>query len=132
MPTAKRKGGLGVGSSENPEVNPAVLDWVKSSTPSTPTVTNKRRKDQARVRVKYDMPEELKRAIEEEAALEGIDTSASQFAAFLLAWAMKEYRAGNAEIHETIKNSLTLARSLRFTSNLDIPDAWLEALERGQ
>jgi len=105
QPKGDRVGGLGI--------DPGVKDWYKD---------RKQLRDRARVRVKYDLPPSLKKAIEDEAA--GWETSASQFAAFLLAWAMHEYHAKNEGLRQAIRKAQTPAKALRFVNDLEIPDEW--------
>jgi len=111
------KGGL--------RIDPEVQRWQETAAPNVAAMTAKQRKDRERVRVKYDFAPDLKAAIETAAKAE--DTSASQLAAFLLAWAMKEYHAGNTEIGAAIRAARTMARTPHFAYNIDAPDEWLHA-----
>lgn len=90
--------------------------------------SRKQQRDRARVRVKYDLPPALKEAIEAAARAPEVDTSASQFAAFLLAWAMKAYQDADTTLQEAVSNARGTARTLRFSNNLEIPPQWLEEL----
>jgi hypothetical protein len=114
MATNGRVGGL--------RVDPAVQDWQRSAATNRAALTKKQRKDRARVRVKYDMPPELKERIE--AAAEHERTSASQFAAFLLIWAMEQYEdqgsQTGAALRDLVFEAKELSRSLRFEWNLKL------------
>lgn len=85
-------------------------------------MTKKQRADRVRVRVKYDIDPELKRVIEVEARRQG--TSASQLAAFLLAFSVTEARKGNAEIRQALAEGRSPSNNMRFDWNLDAPEAW--------
>jgi hypothetical protein len=114
MEKARRRGGV--------NVDPKVGEWQNGAATNLAALTAKQRKDRERVRVKYDLPPELKADIEAEA--KGWGTSASQLAAFLLAWAMKEYHARNDGLRQAVREARTPAKALRFTHDLEIPDEW--------
>lgn len=103
------------------KVDPAVLDWQRSAATNAAALTKKQRQDRKRVRVKYDVSEELKRRIEEAAKAEG--TSASQLAAFLLEWVMGQYEDEGsevgAELRELVDGAKVPSRSMRIEWNLD-------------
>jgi len=114
-PKAERQGGI--------RVDPGVAAWQEEAATNVAALTKKQRQDKERVRVKYDLPPMLKADIEAEA--EGWGTSSSQFASFLLAWAMHEYHAHNGGLREAIKEAKRPCKKvLRFANNLDIPDEW--------
>jgi hypothetical protein len=113
-----RKGGL--------RVDPAVQEWQEKAVTNVAALTRKQRYDRARVRVKLDVPAEVKAALEEHAG--ELETSGSQLAAFLLAWAMAELREGNRELAEAIERSKVWARALRFKFDLD-PSEFLQIEE---
>jgi len=103
-------------------LDPAVVDWQKTAATNTAALTSKQRKDRQRVRVKYDLPEELKTRIEEAAQANG--TSASQLAAFLLTFAIREYEAETDQgqtLREAVEESKEPSRSMRFAWNLRLP-----------
>jgi len=103
-------------------VDPAVQDWQRSAATNRAALTKKQRKDRERVRVKYDVPAELKQRIEDAAASER--TSSSQLAAFLLQWAMEQYEdqdsATGAALREMVFDAKEMSRSLRFEWNLNM------------
>lgn len=103
-------------------VDPAVRDWQQSAATNRAALTKKQRKDRERIRVKYDMPPELKERIETAAASER--TSSSQLAAFLLLWAMDQYEdrdsATGAALREMVFDAKEVSRSLRFEWNLNL------------
>jgi len=110
----QRKGGT--------NIDPDLAKWQKEAAENRAALSRKQVKDRARVRVKYDLPPLLKTAIEAEA--KGWGTSASQLAAFLLAWAMREYNAHNDGLRQAIREARTPTKTLRFTYDLAIPDEW--------
>lgn len=112
---AKRQGGL--------QIDPAVAQWQEEAAQNLAALSKKQRRDRDRVRVKYDVLPEMKTAIEAEA--KQIDTSASQFAAFLLAWALREYAAGNVDLRQGLRDAKMTARTLKFAYNLTIPEGWV-------
>lgn len=112
---AKRQGGL--------QIDPAVAKWQEEAVENLAALSKKQRRDRERVRVKYDILPEMKLAIETEAKL--VDTSASQLAAFLLAWALKEYAAGNSDLRQAVRDARMAARTLKFSYNLTIPEGWV-------
>lgn len=111
----ERKGGV--------RIDPAVTQWQDAAALNVASLTAKQRKDRERVRVKYDLAPELKAAVELGAEREA--TSASQFAAFLLAWGVREYHAGNAEMRSALDDGKTPSRTPHFAKNLDAPAGWL-------
>ncbi len=77
-------------------------------------------REAARTTAKYDLPGPwLKEAVAE--AAEELGTSASQFAAFLLAWGMRMYMRRDAALMEQIAQHRRWTRSLRFEYDLDVP-----------
>ena len=118
---ARRQGGL--------QIDPAVAKWQDTAALNLAALSKKQRRDRERVRVKYDILPEMKAAIEAEA--KEIDTSASQVAAFLLAWALKEYAAGNADLRQAVRDAMMTARTLKFAHNLTIPEEWMKTASDG-
>jgi len=112
----ERKGGVGI--------DPAVAQWQAEAATNLAALTAKQRKDRQRVRVKYDLDPAQKAAVETAARTE--ETSASQLAAFLLAFALREYHAGNAELRSALDAGKTPSRTPHFARNLDAPSAWTE------
>lgn len=113
-----RVGGLG-----KVQVDPAVASMLREAEINRAALTKKQRADRKRIRVIYDLTPELKAAIEAEAKRQG--TSASQLAAFLLAFAVREARAGNEEISTALRDGKTPSRTMKFEWNLDAPEGWL-------
>lgn len=111
----KRRGGLS-------GADPKIKEWQKRAATNVAALTAKQRRDRERVRVKYDMPRELKEKIEEAAKAEG--TSASQFAVFLLDWIMNRWEAGEDQneiglrVWELMQEHKVPSRSMRFEWNL--------------
>jgi len=105
----QRQGGM--------SIDPGVKQWVREAPPNLAALTAKQRQDRARVRVKYDLKPELKAAIEQ--AAEAEETSSSQLAGFLLSWAMRAYRAGDAELRAALKAGKSPARTPRVSYNLE-------------
>lgn len=114
-----RVGGLG-----KVQVDPAVASMLREAAINQAALTGKQRRDSKRIRVIYDLTPELKAAIETEAKRQG--TSASQLAAFLLTYAVREAKAGNAEIKEALRDGKTASRTMKFEWNLDAPENWSE------
>jgi len=112
-----------VGGLAKANVDPAVADWLKDAQTNKAAMTKAQKRDRKRVRVKYDLNPELKAAIESEAKRQA--TSASQLAAFLLAYAVKEARSGNAEIREALAVGKSQSATMRFSWNLDAPESWI-------
>ncbi len=104
------------------KLDPEVVAWQKQAAENPSTLTKKQKKDRVRVRVKYDLPKEVKEQIETVAKEEG--TSASQLAAYLLVWAMEiwadEKGAGKA-LRQQVFESKEPSRSMRFAWNLRLP-----------
>lgn len=104
-------------------VDPAVAAFQRSAATNVSALSRKQLADRARVRVKADLPVEVKQAVAAEAAR--LETSESQVVAFLLAWALHELRAGNPELAEALETARVYSRALRFLYDLPIPDAFL-------
>ena len=115
---ANRVGGLG-----KVAVDPAVASMLKGAAVNTAALTKKQRRDRKRVHVMYDLKPETKRAIVETARKQG--TSASQLAAFLLEFGVKELCAGNPELAAALRDGKSASRTMKFSWNLDAPDDWL-------
>ncbi len=99
-------------------IDPAVAEWQKTAATNPAALTKKQRQDRQRVRVKYDLPPELKDWIEAVAKETG--TSASQLAAFLLTWAMGHW-GEETGLREAVEESKEPSRSMRFQWNLRLP-----------
>lgn len=108
-----RIGGLGQ------VVDPAVADWQERAALNAASLTAKQRKDRERVVAKYDLPDWLKSQVEAEALEE--ETSASQLAAFLIAWALRDLRQKDKQIVDALFEAKRPSRSLRFGSLVEIP-----------
>jgi len=104
-------------------VDPAVAAFQQSAATNVAALSRKQLADRARVRVKADLPVEVKQAVAAEAAR--LETSESQVVAFLLAWALHELRTGNTELVEALETARVYSRALRFLYDLQIPDAFL-------
>lgn len=113
-----------VGGLAKTNVDPAVADWLKDAQLNKAALTKKQKNDRKRLRVIYDLAPELKAAIEAEAKRQG--TSASQLAAFLLTFAVREARAGNAEIKAALLDGKRPSKTMKFDWNLDAPEIWSE------
>ena len=117
--TAKgeRKGGL--------RVDPSVAEWQQGAATNVAALTKKERRDRERVRVKADLPVEVKRAVAQVA-----EEAESQLVAFLVAWGLKRLRDGDRELVDALAGAKTWAKALRFKHDLSIPDDWLEEGEK--
>jgi hypothetical protein len=104
-------------------IDPAVEAFQRGAATNTAALSRKQLADRARVRVKADLPAEVKQAVAAEA--ERLETSESQVVAFLLAWALHELQAGSAELVEALETARVHSRALRFLYDLQIPDAFL-------
>ena len=109
MADEERKGGLG-------KLDPAVVAFQKKGAANPAAQTKKQKKDAKRVRVKLDVPEELKRRLTEAAAAE--ETSLSQLAGFLLDRAMGQYETDEA-LRDAIFEAKVPSRSMKIRWNLE-------------
>lgn len=106
----ERKGGL--------NVDPAVLSWQKAAATNKAALSKKQRADRKRVRVKYDLPPDLKDEIT--AIAEAQESSASQVAGWLLRWAVGQWRAEDeGPMHQALFEAKRPSRSLRFRWDID-------------
>lgn len=119
---SKREGGLDGG-------DPDVKAWLDEAAENRSALTEKQRRDRERVRGRYDMPRWLKEAVDE--AADVYETSASQMAATLLAWALKDLNEGDGELRKVIEGNRALSRSLRFRYDLEIPSSLENATRNG-
>jgi hypothetical protein len=95
--------------------DPAVIDFKKKAAQNKRVVLSaKQVRDRARARVKYDLPPQIKAAVEQAAALRG--TSASQMAGWLLLYALLY-----CPTHAPRKPS----HSPFFDWNLELPEDWM-------
>lgn len=123
MGSDERKGGI-----KRAGVDPMVEAWQKKAAENTAALSQRQRSDRNRVRVKYDMPESLKETVT--AIGDRWDTSASQAAQMLLAWAVIQLAAGRApELLEAVEAGREVSRTPRFEWNIEIPDAWHNVFE---
>jgi hypothetical protein len=112
MTTLQRAGGL--------KLDPAVAQWQKKAMTNMGAQTRKQRSDRVRVRVKYDLAPELKGCIEAEA--KRVHTSASQMAAFLLAYAV--HHLGDEELATALQGGTSPSSTMKFEFNLEAPEEW--------
>jgi hypothetical protein len=120
MAKPQRIGGL--------HVDPAVSDFQKNAAPNLAALTRKQRADRLRVRVKYDLPPAMKEAVEEGARQ--VDTSASQFAMFLLGFALDQLPK-NSNLRKVLHDAKVTTHSIRFSYNLELPDSWPACSDKG-
>ena len=109
------------------KVDPAVRAFQKNAATNGAALTAKQRRERKRVRVNFDVPPEVKAALEKVADAEHEDTSMAQAAAVLLAWGLAAYIAGQAEARALFDDH-TLARTPRFAWNIAISKRLLETL----
>ena len=110
--------------------DPDAENWVREAAENPAALSKKQKRDRARIRVKYDLDPALKIAIEKIANADHEDTSASQAAALLLAWAVQAYSAGDAQLHETFQTQKMPSRTPKFAWNIEIPDDWARKIEQ--
>jgi len=123
MGSSKRVGGL--------RVDPETKAWMDDAAENTSALTKKQKKDRQRVRLRIDCERYpwLKDAIE--AAAEHHDTSASQMAAFLMAWGLRLWMQSDAELIDELLSNLKPSKTLRFDRNLDMPREVARAIRAG-
>jgi len=93
------------------QVDPGVAEaFGRSAARNRAAETPKQARDRKRVYQRVDMPAWLKGKLF--AAAEGEDVSASQWSAFLLAWAMERWRRGDEGLRTAVAENKTLTRSL--------------------
>lgn len=96
---------------------------IESITGLTPAATYQQRKaqaDQERVRLRVDVPAWLKASIEAESKSARI--SMSQLGAFLLAYALKAYKAGDPDLVAMLEGAKYDITHLRWSHGLDLSD----------
>jgi hypothetical protein len=125
MADRKRHGGL----KRTTGIDPAVQKWREDAATNPAALSAKQRRERQRVRVNFDIPEDLKAALTHISDRDQEDTSLSQAAALLLGWAMKEYLEGNQEIHTAFREAKSPARTPKFAWNLDMPESWASVWE---
>ena len=123
-----RVSGLGV-RMNGVSVDPAVNELLKNAVENKAALTAKQRRDRKRQKVTYDMDPAVQSALQHAAKRE--DTSSSQLAMLLLAFALHAY-ANKDEALLAALDTKTPARTPRFSWNLDIPNGWLETIENMQ
>jgi len=89
-------------------------------------LTKKQRRDRQRTRALYDVAPVVKNVVDLVAKRE--DTSASQIGEVLLAYGLRAYLRGDAELQDAMSRRET-SKTLRFSWNLRMPDEWMLALE---
>ncbi len=108
-------------------------EWLKKASSNPGALTAKQRRERQRVRVMYDLPPEVKQAIERVAVEQ--KTSASQAAALLLTWALLQYVGrGMAarEIDDAFYEGHEPSRTPRFEWNVEIPEDWIAIIRERQ
>jgi len=104
------------------QLDPAVLDALNAGAArNQAALTEQQKRDQQRISLRLDCPQWLKTEAERLAA--GEQVTVSQFADFLLAWAMAEYRNRNADLLAAIDENRYPTRSLRAKYGL-APDGF--------
>ena len=117
----ERKGGL--------KVDPAVQAFRQQAAVNPATVTRKQKKDRARTRIHVDVDAALKGALEQIAGIERADTSLSQVCEVLLAYGLRAYAEGKAEVVDAFYEGRSPARTPRFGWNVEIPEGWFAEIE---
>lgn len=79
------------------------------------------KRDAERVRGRYDMPAWLKDEVD--AAAKRYETSSSQLAAVLLAWALRDLNDQHPGLVDAIVSNREQSKSLRFRYDLRIPSS---------
>ena len=121
----KRVGGFGMKGSADPE---ALAQLRDSAVPNLAAMTAKQKRDRKRKRVMYDIDPVIKGVVQHLARRE--DTSASQLAEMLVAYALRAYLRGDAELQDALAiETRSQSKTLRFSWNLTIPEEWMLALE---
>lgn len=113
MTDKKREGGMPGG------VDHDVKRWAEDAAENVSALTEKQKRDRARVRGRYDIPAWLKAEVDK--AAKRYETSASQLAMLLLAWGLKDLKGGNRELLSAIQDHRALSQSLRFRYDLEVP-----------
>ena len=112
------------------QVDPGLAEaFGRSAARNRAAETEKEKRDRKRVYQRVDMPQWLKERLF--AAAEGEDVSASQWSAFLLAWAMTRWAAGDADLAAAVEENKTLTRSLNAGHAL-LLEAFEEVLDGGR
>jgi hypothetical protein len=109
-------------------LDPATGAWLRKGAQNRAALSRKQKRERERVRARYDMDPEVKSAVEAIAGREGVLSSASQTGGVLLAWAVREFARGNAEIREAFYEGGYPARTPQFERNLEIPEDWIEEI----
>ncbi len=112
-----------IGGLSKVAIDPSVAAMLKGAATNHAALTSKQKRDRKRVHVMYDLKPETKRAIVEAARKQG--TSASQLAAFLLEFGIRELCAENPELAAALRDGKSASRTMKFAWNLDAPDDWL-------
>lgn len=109
------------------QLDPAVLARLnQSAATNKAALTARQRRDQKRISLRLDCPAWLKSEAERLAKDE--EVSISHFSDFLLAWAMRQYRAGDPELNAAISANRFATRSLKARFGLD-PDGFHPELD---
>jgi hypothetical protein len=112
-PAPRRKGGL--------QVDPAVADFGRPAVQNRAAASSRQRAEAERERLKIDLPASVKETLAAKA--KSLDTSQSQLAGWLIAYALD--RAGaDPELAAMLEGARVSARSLNFRWNLEIPEEW--------
>jgi hypothetical protein len=116
MAERKRIGGLTGGPTN---LDPEIIKLRNGAATNQAALTRKQKQDRERVRARYDIDPRLKKAIEDAARSEAIDTSFSQFAEILLAYAYANFKQGKLERYFDERE---FSNTPRFRYNYDLPE----------
>ena len=96
------------------------LSWLQDATPNRTAMSKRQRYEAKRVRVRLDVPPEVKEALALLASK--LSTSSSQVGALLLAWGLLQYQGGDRGIHRGIEKRLYLSGHPRVEKGIDLSD----------
>jgi len=116
MAERKRIGGLTGGPAN---LDPEIVKLRNGAATNNAALTAKQKQDRHRVRARYDIDPRLKSAIEDAARSEAIDTSYSQFAEILLAYALMRFKQGELDRYFEER---TFANTPRFRYDYIFPE----------
>lgn len=96
------------------------VSTILGHTPGRTYTERKKARDRDRVRLRLDVPDWLKTALEGDAG--ELKVSVSQLGAFLLAYALRLYQDGDPELLALLERSKHSITSLRWAFGIDLAD----------
>lgn len=101
-----------------PPGDPDTIAWLAHAAQNRAAFTAKQLRDAQRVRVRFDVPEPVKKRLATIAA--DLHTSTSQLGAFTIMWFLLAYEHTDPRLDDLLNNSFRESRSIRHQCDISL------------